>query len=307
MRSFFLRFRQASVVAVAFLTVALFVVLPAAAKEGRLHGQGRLFEVGAAGVVPSYVFGTMHSTDPQVLKLPTAAMRAFDKSTRLVLEIVFAPENEQRLQRAMVLDDGRTLSGIIGPKLFSRLMARAGIYGLPAQHVNRLKPWAIGLMLSLPLAEVARSAAGAVPLDMALEKTADNRGIPVYGLETIDEQVAALSDFTEKDQIAALRMTVELNPQIDALFAEMKQAYLAGDLDRLHRMSRSLYSGSEERLAELFEKRMIEIRNRRMANRLARHVKHGGAFVAIGALHLSGNEGVLHLLELRGYTVKRVK
>jgi uncharacterized protein len=289
------------------LAVALLVVLPAAAKDKRLHGQGRLFEVSAAGVVPSYVFGTMHSTDPQILQPPTAAMRAFGKSTRLILELVFDSANEGRLQQAMVIGDGRTLSEIIGPALFSRLMARAGVYGLPAQHVNRLKPWAAGLLLSYPLAEVERSAAGAVPLDVALQRAADDRGMPVSALETIEEQVDALGGFAEKDQIAALRKTIELNPQIDALFAEMKEAYLAGDLDRLHNMSRDFYSESESRLAELFETRLIEVRNRRMANRLARHVKHGGAFVAIGALHLSGDKGVLHLLELRGYTVKRVE
>jgi len=307
MRSVYTRFLRPPAAALSFLAVALLVVLPAAAKEGRLHGQGRLFEVSAAAIAPSYVFGTMHSTDPKILQPPTAATRAFGKSTRLVLELVFAPEIEGRMQKAMVLDDGRTLSEIIGPALFARLMSRAALYGLPAQHVNTLKPWAAGLMLSLPLAELQRSAAGAVALDRALQQAADDRGIPVYGLETMDEQIAAFSGFAEKDEIAALRKTIELNAQIDALFAEMKEAYLAGDLDRLHNMSRSFYSGSDGYLADLFEKRLIELRNRRMANRLARHVKHGGAFVAIGALHLSGDKGVLHLLELRGYTVKRVE
>lgn len=307
MRNLYIGFCRAPVAAGAILAVFLLAVLPAAAKDARLHGQGRLFEVSAAGIAPSYVFGTMHSTDPQILQPPTTVMRAFGGSARLILELVFAPENEARLQRAMVIDDGRTLSEIIGPELFSRLMRRAAVYGLPAQHVNTLKPWAAGLLLSYPLAEIQRSAAGAVPLDVALQRTADDRGTPVYALETVEEQVAALGGFAEEDQIAALRKTIELNPQIDALFAEMKEAYLAGDLDRLHGMTRGFYSESDGHLADLFETRLIEVRNRRMANRLARHVKQGGAFVAVGALHLSGEKGVLHLLELRGYKVKRVE
>jgi hypothetical protein len=249
----------------------------------------------------------MHSTDPEILKVPKPALRAFDKSVRLVLELVFSPTSESGMQQAMLLGEGQTLTDVIGPSLFSRLVARTSIYGLPVDYVNRLKPWAAGLALSLPLAELKRAAKGALALDRALQNTADTRGIPVYGLETMEEQVAVFDRIPEDDQIDALRRTIELNPEIDAQFDEMKDAYLEGDLDKLHAMAARMYSGSDSELADLFETRFIDLRNRRMANRLARHVKKGGAFVAIGALHLSGDKGVLHLLELRGYTVKRVE
>jgi len=286
----------------------LFVgAFPADGKDpARIHGQGRLFEVTAAAIEASYVYGTMHSTDPDVVKLPPSVARAFGRSGRLILELVFTPEMQARMQREMRLTDGRTLSEVIGPTLFSRLMQRAAIYGLPAGHMNTLKPWAAGLVFSLPVAELDRGAAGAIALDRALQQAADNRGIPVYGLESVDEQIAAFSDMSEKDQIESLRLVIELNPQIESLFAEMKEAYLAGNLDRLHAMVRQMYAGKSKRLAKQFEERFIGLRNRRMANRMARHVKQGGAFVAIGALHLSGKDGVLSLLEKRGYKVRRV-
>lgn len=283
------------------------VVLPADAKDPqRVHGQGRLFEVTAAGIEPSYVYGTMHSTDPDVVKLPPPVARAFGQSARLVLELVFTPKMQAKMQREMRLTDGRTLSEVIGPKLFSQVMQRAAIYGLPTGHMNTLKPWAAGLVFNLPVAELDRGASGAVALDRALQQAADKRGIPVYALESVDEQIAAFSDMSEKDQIEALRLVIELNPEIDSLFAEMKEAYLTGNLNHLHAMARSIYSGRNKRLAKQFEERFIGLRNRRMANRMARHVKQGGAFVAIGALHLSGKDGVLSLLEKRGYKVRRV-
>lgn len=293
-------------VSLALLLLFFVTATPVFAKEARVHGQGRLFEITAAAVEPSYVYGTMHSTDPDVVRLPTPVARAFGESTRLVLELVFGPDLQARMQQEMRLTDGRTLTGIIGPTLFSRLMQRAAIYGLPAGHMNTLKPWAAGLVFNLPVAELDRGAAGAIALDRALQQAADNRGIPVYGLESVDEQIAAFSDMSEKDQIASLRLTIELNPQIEMFFAEMKTAYLKGDLDHLHGMARRMFSGQSDRLAKQFEDRFIGLRNRRMANRIARHVKQGGAFVAIGALHLSGKDGVLKLLEKRGYTVRRM-
>jgi hypothetical protein len=285
----------------------LFVALlpPAAAKELRVHGQGRLFKVAATGIAPSYVFGTMHATDPEVLRLPTPIARAFGDSTRLVLELVFTPEVEARLSESMLLSDGRRLSEIVGAELFSKLLRRAALYGIPAEHANRFRPWAAALIFSIPLEEMDRKASGTIMLDRALQQSADSRGVPVYGLETLEEQVAAFSDMTERDQIESLRLAIALNPELAALFAEMKTAYLAGDLDKLHAMSVTMFSGSDPALGALFEKRFINLRNERMANRLSLHVKRGGSFVAVGALHLSGDSGILRLMEKRGYTVTK--
>ena len=286
----------------------LFVVLvvPAQAKEQRPYGQGRLFKVTAAGIPPSYVFGTMHSTDPEVLALPPPIARAFGSSARLVLEMVFTPEIESSMGETMLLRDGRTLDGIVGPKIYGELLKRAASYGLPAQQLNRFQPWAASLIFSVPVAELNRSAAGVLALDRTLQQAADARGVPVYGLESMKEQIDALSDASERDQIDGLRLTLDLNPEIDAAFAEMKEAYLAGNLDRLHAMAMSMFPDKDGRLAEQFEKDFIEKRNKRMADRMVRHLKQGNAFVAVGALHLSGDQGILRLLERRGYSIAKV-
>jgi uncharacterized protein YbaP (TraB family) len=307
MSQFYMFFRSGFLAAFSALFVLFVGAFPAEAKDTeRVHGQGRLFEVSAAAIEPSYVYGTMHSTDPDVVKLPPPVARAFGQSARLLLELVFTPDMQARMQREMRLTDGRTLSEVIGATLFSRVMQRAAVYGLPTGHMNTLKPWAAGLVFNLPVAELDRGASGAVALDRALQQAADNRGIPVYGLESVEEQIAAFGDMSEKDQIESLRLIIELNPQIESLFNEMKEAYLAGNLDHLHAMARRMYSGKNRRLAKQFEERFIGLRNRRMANRMARHIKQGGAFVAIGALHLSGEDGVLSLLEKRGYKVRQI-
>ena len=291
--------------AVAAFLLLLVLVLPAAAKEQRAFGQGRLFEVTAKGEPPSYVFGTMHATNPEVLALPTPVTRAFSTSLRVVLEMVFTPEIEARLGEAMLLRDGRTLAAVVGPEIYAKLMKRAAVYGFQPQVINRFKPWAANLLFSVPVTEMNRNASGTLALDRSLQQAADARGVPVYGLESLKEQVTAFSEMSERDQIDGLSLTLDLNPEIDAIFADMKKAYLAGDLDRLHAMSMSMYSAQETHLAQQFEKQFITMRNKRMVERMERHLKQGGAFVGVGALHLSGEEGILRLLQKRGFTVKR--
>jgi len=58
--------------------------------------------------------------------------------------------------------------------------------------------------------------------------------------------------------------------------------------------------------AALLDSRVLLDRNRRMAQRMARRLFEGNAFIAVGALHLPGDGGVLQLLQQQGYTVTAV-
>ena len=65
-------------------------------------------------------------------------------------------------------------------------------------------------------------------------------------------------------------------------------------------------SGEEQRLSDAFEEDFVVSRNQRMAERLLDKIDGGGAFVAVGALHLPGEQGLVHLMEESGYKVSRV-
>jgi uncharacterized protein YbaP (TraB family) len=53
-------------------------------------------------------------------------------------------------------------------------------------------------------------------------------------------------------------------------------------------------------------KRLIDDRNKVMVERMATLLTQGNAFIAVGAAHLPGEAGILHLLELRGYRISRI-
>ncbi len=290
------------------LLLAVWLALPFAPTQAgeRLYGQGRLWEVARDGQTPNYLFGTMHTSEAAVTALPAPVARALDGAAGLVLEVILDQGAQMTMAQAMMLNDGRTLGQIIGPELLGKVGATAGRYGLPAAQLQVFRPWAVMAMFSLPPAELARQQAGQQPLDQALGTRAAGNGTPVTALESIEEQIAVFADLDEADQIALLETTLALNPQIDAIFARMKSAYLAGDLAALHAMSKEQQAGGDQALNELFERRLIEARNHRMAERMLGRLAQGGAFVAVGALHLSGDQGILHLLEQQGYAVERV-
>src|SRR3546814_11209737 len=71
-------------VAVGLLVAACAAPQPLPPPPDIPHGQGRIWQVERPGGLPSYVFGTMHATDPRVFELPQPAQTAFlDAATAL--------------------------------------------------------------------------------------------------------------------------------------------------------------------------------------------------------------------------------
>ena len=87
---------------------------------------------------------------------------------------------------------------------------------------------------------------------------------------------------------------------------ELRQAWLQRDLARLVAINSAALRDSDPQLATLFNQRIILDRNRRMAERLESRLHEGGRFIAVGALHLPGEQGLLELLEQRGYRLTRL-
>ena len=290
------------------LGLVLSLVLPGTvlASQDRVYGEGRLWRVEKPGMAPSHVFGTMHTSDAQVVDLPAEVSEAFKASERVVLELVLSPEAGMEMAQTMILTDGRTLPDVIGDERFKKVLEGARRYGLPAAQMQFFKPWAVMTFFSLPPSELKREAAGHQPLDQMLQSEAQAAGVPVHGLESAGEQLSVFTQMSEADQVALLDVALALNPRIDTLFQDMKAAYLAGDLNRLHEMSQEQSAGADPRLVKLFQDKLIDNRNQLMVDRMQEYLEAGDAFVAVGALHLSGDDGILRLLEQNGYSVERV-
>lgn len=270
------------------------------------YGRGLLWKIEGAGAAPSYVLGTMHSSDPAVLDLPGPVKQAFAETRSMTTEMVIDAVVQQRMAAAMVLTNGRTLDQILGPERFAALARVAATYGFQPAQLQRLKPWAAMTIISLAPSEFARSKQGHRPLDEALQAAAEQRGRPIHGLETVDEQMAVFDDVPEAEQVALLDVALREHPNIEHWFTQMRNAYLARDTGALYRMMTAQAAGTDPALIAAFEDRLIDDRNHRMVARMRPLLTAGGAFIAVGALHLPGQVGVLSLLAQDGWRVSHV-
>lgn len=284
---------------------AILLLLPQQlAAEGLRNGQGVLWQVARDGKPLAHVFGTIHLADPEVVSLPAPVAAAFDKATSLSVEAILDDAATQTLALAMALPPDRNLQDLVPADVFNKAALAAQPYGLQPMQLNRLKPWALAMLITVPPEEIVRRSQGQPALDVFLTTRARQSGKAVHGLESMQEQITVFDGLPADEQAAFLASAAIDIPQKQKVMAAMKVAYLRRDIEAVRTAAQEGTPQGEHAAAEKLERGLIDARNRRMVERMKRSFD-GGAFVAIGALHLPGEDGVLALLERDGYTLKR--
>ncbi|MBK5939563.1 hypothetical protein CCR96_09940 [Halochromatium roseum] len=263
--------------------------------------QGLLFRLDpeVSAQPSSWLFGTMHSDDPRVTRLPAPVLAAFDSALGVVLEVVPDAAMQEASRAAMVLSPGERLSEQLPPAVYQEILIALSERGIPQAAAERLAPWAILLVLSMP------PPSSAPVLDLVLYQRAAELDKPVVGLESIAEQLSVFQALSLEEQVVLLESTLRHRAQLPQIFAALLDAYLDGDLVTLMRLGQTLAAEDPE-LDERLRRALIDDRNRRMFARLVPMLQQGRQFIAVGALHLPGPGGLLQRLQAAGVEVTRV-
>ncbi len=287
-----------------------------AAEAAAPNARGLLWKVERAGVPPSHLFGTFHSVEP-LGRVEATALSAAKRARVLMVEITEA--EQAAMQAAMRADPSLILlpapepfAGWLTPDLAARAEERFAALGLPRAAAERMRPWLLNAMLSTPPCAAAAAARGAPILDMRIARAAEAGGAAVIGLETWREQVEALDGWPDKDQRDAIRLALAAPVSAEDQYETFRSFYAAERPMMIWELSLAM---ARLQAPDLVTDEMVDNvwrivaaeRNRRMAERAAAELTKGGAMIAVGALHLPGEEGLVALLRAAGYAVTRVE
>jgi len=286
-----------------FLLAALAATAaPASGAAQERFGKGLLWRVTSKSGAVSHVYGTIHIPDARLEPLPLPVDEAFRRATSLMLEFVPDPYSRERFLEAAMFLDRQTLEEKIGAGDFERALEQLRPIGLSREFVNKLKPW--GVLLNL---RAASDSSGA-PLEARLADRARERRLPVFQIEGVEEQIFTFDELPMEAQVALLKHSLAHRDELRELGERTLEAYLAGDLEQIWRLREQFIARHVEvaNYQAALTKRVVHDRSVVMAFRMQRELRRGHAFVALGALHLYGEKGVLALLEQDGWRTRRV-
>ena len=287
------------------------------AEGDKIRNSGiRFWKLEKAGQQPDWLLGTMHLSDPRVTELPDEAREAFDRASVVLLESDEILDQQKAAAKLMARPDlmffsgKETIADYLTPDeqklLEDGLMSR----GMPFTAVAKMKPWILTSMVALPTCELSRKAQGIPFLDMKLARDGLAAGKEVKGVETLAEQMDVVASLPMSFHVKSLVGTVKY-PQYTADMMETTlQLYLQGQIGLVFPAGN--YFAPEKNADDfkdraLFEEKLITMRNHHMADRGEPILARGNVFMAVGALHLIGDQGLVELLRKKGYTVTAVK
>ena len=181
-------------------------------------------------------------------------------------------------------------------------------HGVPKELAHHLKLWFLAASVEAPLCEQAREQAGLPEVDEIVAEAGAAAKVPVIGLETADEQLAALAAAPPALSATLLKTSARLPELDDDAYATMVRLYRDGRPAEMIAVVDALPElTAEERAAERkFDDLLLVGRNETMATRAAPLLAKGGAFIAVGALHLPGKGGLIARFRALGYRVVNV-
>jgi uncharacterized protein YbaP (TraB family) len=262
---------------------------------------------------PFYLVGSVHTLDQDDYPLPTPYEIALKDAKRFLFE--FDPtrqaEFEKKLNAAAKYRPGEDIRSKIDPKLFAWLQENISTVNSDSRRGKKsrasgfnsglgYKPWWIAQHL---VDKNAYSNVSASPgLDDYFLARAQRMGKEIGGLESVDEHVAVLGGLSDRDGEIILRDALTPQKNGAAHLSEMRQAWRKGDTAALWARDSRF-----RREAPWIAARFVEDRNRKWVPRIEAELKTGKpTAIVAGALHFSGPNSIVRLLEKRGYKIEQL-
>jgi uncharacterized protein YbaP (TraB family) len=274
---------------------------------------GKLFRLSRAGSEPSYLFATLHLSDSRITSFSPQLTATLTGSKIVVLETVEIGDvlhrairnNHAAWRRATLARENQRADNLLGKTDFKQLEALVARSGLPKSAARAFKASTLALLLDL--STCAARLPGTRPyLDKLVANIARENEIETVGLESMIEQIEILNGLpreTERDLlIAVLRRADRSEDFVETEIARYAEGDIGGLLAWLQ-SSEPIRGVAQAQIPPAFGERLITLRNQRMRDRALPFLRRGGAFIAVGALHLPGKEGLLSLFEVEGYQV----
>lgn len=287
-----------------FLKIAFVILLVSASSPTR--ADTAVWEVSKDGSTV-YLGGTIHVLSAADYPLPQAFEVAYQKSEIVFFEVDIAElsggEFLSLLGRKSAYPLGTTLKSKLSDSTWLLFDAAMKELGLSAYAVNHLRPGAVmSTLMSLEMIKLGMVADG-VDRYFYEQSAADKK--QTGSLETAEQQVQLITELGQGNEDEFIQYLVEDLKSFSSQFVALKGAWLHGDNSQLSTLSRLDELKAED---PAMYQAILDDRNRAWLPLIENMFQSPAVeLVLVGALHLVGEDGLLHLLTEKGYQVKQMQ
>ena len=253
-----------------------------------------------------YIYGTIHLRRAGEAWGGAHVEAALAQSEEIWTEVDMDPAAEARGQAEALrlgMSPQNALSSHLTAEDEERLTALCQRLGLPRQALERMSPWMAALTLTvMPMLQAGYDPQAGV--DRAVVAWGREHNKTLRSFETPEQQIALFAGLDENEEMEMLRYSFEGAKQTVELVNALSAAWDRGDIAALEAQIITEARTSAPRMYQSF----FVDRNNAWMTVLSRELDGAGVdFVAVGAGHLYGPDGLVAQLRRRGVRVERVQ
>lgn len=307
----------------------------------KLETKGLLWKISGNNLQqPSYLFGTNHSNEANVILDSIKVInQVFDSVDVFVCEMLYESKmnylaNSSRKSKGNNLHNDSTYKQLLNEIEYKQLDSVLNKSKLSYLLVHNANPTLIYQYLKMSMNMdglkgsylIAKSSNKLKLLDDSLVVKAKNRKLNLVGLESMEELSKSMDSLnsampipTRKQEVVSLMNYINNHNLIESKIQDRKSEqltdYLNQDILLLYQKEcNPHFLGDFNRFTEkdlgdltaLYARLILENRNNNWIRKIPTIISRESAFIAVGAAHLAGKKGLINQLRLLGYTVERV-
>lgn len=254
----------------------------------------------ASATATVHLLGSVHVASPDLYPLDSRIETAFQRAQTLVLETSLDPTSQvqtgQKMASAGTYPAGDSIELHLEREVLELLQQRLKRSGASFEQMRSFRPWLVAVILTV--AEMQRLGySPALGVDTYFAGKAKDRK-RIVALETLDEQVALFSGMSDTVQASMLKESLTKLDELGELMKRAQSSWRRGDAKALDEL---MVAPMRKDFPDVFQRLFVD-RNRRMATAIDGYLRTTGEFfVVVGSGHLIGPEGILDLLQAKGY------
>lgn len=253
----------------------------------------------------SYIFGTVHVGDASMAKLPNKVISAIKETDEVIVEVdisKFTPfEIQSKTMPFMMLPAGKTLKSELKAKNYQVIESYFKQKSIDINLFSTMRPWAVMLIIT----QMEYQNAGYSEnngIDKQIIAFANKNKIKVGQLETLEQQLSIFSKLSPYNDVMVSDTFEQLN-DMNTHFESLINSWKNGSLEDLNKYYKEVFTQDE--FGKLGEKVMLVDRNQNWLKQLAPRFKNESLFIAVGALHLASEQGLIQQLRKQGYKITK--